>query len=542
MIDNEVLKRDLKRIESSLQLDYDKMLPMWKQVAKYSQSFRGRFPNEDRYAFLNRSDRVISSALQEAGTVLAAGLQSGLTNQSTKWFKLSLEDKDLMKFKPVKQWLYDVENILYSILNKSNFYDITPSVYKEMGFFGQASVLQEKSFKTGTRFYNYTCGEYMFGQNDDLEIDTHYRILNMTLAQLVRRFGLNKLPLPLKINFENGQVSQTHVVIHAVLPNYYRIKGKIDNKNMPFLSVYYLRDFENGFILNVSGYKKFPYHTPRWETVSADLYGIAPAFNAVKESLSIQKMNEARLLATEYQVRPPWNIPKSIAEGLYTPNLLPGGSNVYDDSRPESRVTPTFQVQFDTQNVSMLIKELEGSTYSNMHTDTFRLISMSDKPMTATEAAMRKEEKIILLGPVLNNLNRGFLAPSVSTTFEHANELDMLPPAPQELIGQDLGIEFISMLAQAQKMVDTQASVEFAGFIGQIAQFNPNVLKKLNANELIDDYAEKRNVNPRIVNSNDDVEQMIQAEQAAQLQAQQMEMAKQALEGAKTLSDISRGG
>ena len=144
------------------------------------------------------------------------------------------------------------------------------------------------------------------------------------------------------------------------------------------------------------------------------------------------------------------------------------------------------------------------------------------------------------MGPVLNNLHRGFLAPTIYTTFEHAMELDLLPPPPPELIGQDLGIEFNSMLAQAQKMVDTQASVEFAGFVGQIAQFNPNALKKLNANELIDDYAEKRNVNPRIVNSNDDVEQMIQAEQEAQMQARQMEMAMQTLEGAKTLSDISR--
>jgi hypothetical protein len=540
MIDSENLKKDLRQIQSSVQSDYDKMLPVWKQVAEYSQSFRGRFPNEERYAYLSRSDRVISSALQEAGTILSAGMQSGLTNQSTKWFKLSLADKDLMKFKAAKEWLFDVENVLYGLLNKSNFYDITPGAYKEMGFFGQASVLQEKSFKTGTRFYTYTCGEYMFGQNDDLEIDTHFRILNMTLAQLVRRFGLNKLPLPLKANFDNGQVSQTHVVIHAVLPNYYRIKGKIDNKNMPFLSVYYLRDIENGFLLNVSGYKRFPYHTPRWETVSSDLYGIAPAFNALNKSLSIQKMNEARILATEYQVRPPWNVPKSIAEGIYTPNLLPGGSTVYDDSRPEARVTPTFQVQFDTQNISMLIKEMEENIFSHMHSDIFRMISMSDKSMTATEVAIRKEEKVVLLGPVLNNLHRGFLAPTIYTTFEHAMELDLLPPPPPELIGQDLGIEFNSMLAQAQKMVDTQASVEFAGFVGQIAQFNPNALKKLNANELIDDYAEKRNVNPRIVNSNDDVEQMIQAEQEAQMQARQMEMAMQTLEGAKTLSDISR--
>lgn len=542
MINNEELKKELKQIQSSLQVDFNKMLPKWKLAAEYSASFRGRFPNEDRYSFLERSDFVISSAMQEAGNILSAGLQSGLTNQSTKWFKLSLEDKDLMKFRAAKEWLYDVENILYSILNKSNFYDITPGVYKEMGFFGQASVNQEKHFEKTTRFHALTCGEYMFGQNDECEIDTHFRVFPMTLGQLVKKFGFDNIPQPLKTGFENGQVAQVHIVIHAVIPNYCRVKGKIDNQNMPFLSVYYLRDFENGYILRVSGYKRFPYHTPRWEVISSDLYGIAPGFNALNKSLSIQKMNEKRLLAVEYQVDPPWNVPKSMAESGYAANLLPGGSNVYDDARPESRVTPAFQVQFDMQGVSLIINEMENSIFSNMYSDIFKMIASADKTMTAREVASRDEEKMVLLGPVLNNLNRGLLAPSINTTFSHAMELGMLPPTPPELVGQELGIEFISMLAQAQKLVDTRASVEFAGFIGQIAQFDPDALKKLNSNELIDDYADKRSINPRIVNSNEKVLEMKQMEMAQQQQARQMEMAKQALEGAKTMSQINFEG
>ena len=82
-------------------------------------------------------------------------------------------------------------------------------------------------------------------------------------------------------------------------------------------------------------------------------------------------------------------------------------------------------------------------------------------------------------------------------------------------------------------------ALDFTQFVGMVSSYDANAMKKLNVNALIDDYADKRGVNPKIVNSNDEVAEMNKAEAAQQQQMQQMAMAKQVLEGAKTLSEIS---
>ena len=143
---------------------------------------------------------------------------------------------------------------------------------------------------------------------------------------------------------------------------------------------------------------------------------------------------------------------------------------------------------------------------------------------------------------MLNNITGEFLSPTITTTYQYAYKMGALPPPPPELEGMELEIEYISTLAMAQKSVELSAELDFTQFVGMVSSYEPNAKKKLNVYKLIDDYADKRGVNPTIVNSNDEVAEMDKAEAAQQQQAQQLAMAQQMLEGAKTLHDISGSG
>jgi hypothetical protein len=71
--------------------------------------------------------------------------------------------------------------------------------------------------------------------------------------------------------------------------------------------------------------------------------------------------------------------------------------------------------------------------------DVFMMLANSSNPqMTATEVAERHEEKMLMMGPVLERLNNELLYPLVEVTFTHMIEMGALPPAPQELAGMDL--------------------------------------------------------------------------------------------------------
>ena len=58
------------------------------------------------------------------------------------------------------------------------------------------------------------------------------------------------------------------------------------------------------------------------------------------------------------------------------------------------------------------------------------------KDLTASEIAAREEEKLILVGPVLERLHDELFIPLMDRTFECMRDLDMLPPCPPELAGE----------------------------------------------------------------------------------------------------------
>lgn len=64
-------------------------------------------------------------------------------------------------------------------------------------------------------------------------------------------------------------------IIHAVMPNDEANPYKMDNKNMPFVSVYF--DPEDMSEISIGGFEEFPYLIPRWSKSSNEVYGRSQA-------------------------------------------------------------------------------------------------------------------------------------------------------------------------------------------------------------------------------------------------------------------------
>lgn len=164
-----------------------------------------------------------------------------------------------------------------------------------------------------------------------------------------------------------------------------------------------------------------------------------------------------------------------------------------------------------------------------------------------------------MLGPVVERVNDELLDPVIDRVFDimvrrsrpywegKLNGEPLLPEPPEELAGIDLKVEFISVLAQAQKAVGLSAMDNLFGFVASLAQMNPGVLDKVDMDQAIDERAEMLGVSPRIIVSDDKVAEMrdAKAQQAAQAQAvqQSMAMADMAgkLGGASTGPDTALG-
>ncbi|MBL1923622.1 phage tail protein, partial [Klebsiella pneumoniae] len=95
--------------------------------------------------------------------------------------------------------------------------------------------------------------------------------------------------------------------------------------------------------------------------------------------------------------------------------------------------------------------------------------------------------------------NDEFLDPFVDRTFNIMARRNLFPEPPEELQGTPLKVEYVSILAQAQKSIGISSAERFVGFVGNLAKGNPAALDKLNIDQTIDEYGNMLGVPATIV-------------------------------------------
>ena len=148
-----------------------------------------------------------------------------------------------------------------------------------------------------------------------------------------------------------------------------------------------------------------------------------------------------------------------------------------------------------------------------------------------------------MLGPVLERLHDELLSPLIDLTFARCVRTGILPPPPPELAGSDLKIEFIGPLAQAQRAVGLGSVDRLLGTVGAIAngKQDPSVWDKIDADQVVDVYADMLGVDPSLIVADDQVA-LIREDRAKQQQAMNMaamaQPAKDMATAAKTASEV----
>ena len=152
-------------------------------------------------------------------------------------------------------------------------------------------------------------------------------------------------------------------------------------------------------------------------------------------------------------------------------------------------------MRIDVSHLGADIRETQERVKDAFYANLFLMMAESDRrEITAREIDERHEEKMLMLGPVLGRLHDELLDPLVKRVFNIMTRNGMIPPAPRGVRLQHLTVEFISMLAQAQKAVATGAIERFWQFGMQIAAAKPEAMDRLDADGTMDAYADMTGV------------------------------------------------
>lgn len=543
-MEDKLRKQVMQRLES-LRQDRDEYMDEWRDSADFvlgviPRSLMNSSGLTSERKLRSRNEYLLNETAQWSLNVMASGMMAGITSPARKWFELTTPDPDLSEYSPVKEWLSEVQRIMMSVYARTNFYQSMNSLYVDLGLYGQGVVTAYEDFNDVVRFTNIPCGSYMLGRNGNGETDRLYAETALTVREAYTKFGYDALSTAHQKMYDDSEWESLIQICHAIEPNDARQSGSPLAKDMPYRSIYYDKDNENHPALRQSGFQTKPFFAPRWFLIGEDTYSTTyPSFSAMgtNKSLQVEEMDKA--VAIEKMHNPPLIGDAQLQNGGL--DLIAGGVSFAPNMAAMGK--PSLQSVYDVNmNISPLLQDIESKERrikEAYFADLFLMVSNMDRAqITATEIAERKEEKLLMLGTVLERLNNELLDPVIDRTFEICMRKGMFPPPPPELQdGMKLSVEYISVLAQAQKAISTNSIDVTAAFVGQLAQFNPDVLDKVDFDEMVDQYAKAKGTPPSIIRSIDDVAAVRQQRAEAQAAAQQQEQAMMAAQNAKTMSD-----
>jgi len=546
--------QDAQRRLASLKPERHSYEGHWRDLADFFSPRRTRFlHNNESSRGQKYNQKLIDPTARFCVRTLSAGMHAGSTNPSMPWFKLITPDREMMESPAVARWLDTVEQLMRDSFERSNVYSVLPTMYADAAVFGTAPMTILEHPSEVIHCVPSAIGSYYLGTDYYGGVDTKYCEYKMTAGQMVSEFGRDNVSDRVRAAVERKDMNAYFDILHLIEPNSGRQWDRLDAANMAWRSMYFETGTSHETALRSSGFEDNPLSVFRWETTeNTDPYGSSPGMDALGLSKSVQVQTKQKAKAIDKLVDPPMVADTELQNKPST--LIPGGVT-YAGFQPTGGA-PKFQPAYVIRpEISALVEDIRDTReqlQAAMYTDLFLAITLADpRNATVPEIVERREEKILMLGPVLQNHRKGVIQPLIDRTFYSMMRQGRLPPPPPELEGVDLKVKMVGLLAQALEAVQATGIERLIGFVGQAAKAQvdageaPTALDKVDIDEAIDEYAIAVGVPPTIVRGDEDVavtrDSRAKQQAAAAAAASAEPMAKMA-KAAKDMSETKVNG
>lgn len=506
---------------STLRNDFSEYLQHYSEISDHFRPRRGFFLRQRETSGTSnpitgekRNSKVINSSPLRASKNAQSGLQAGITSPSRPWKKLGPSDPEMSEVAGVRAFHDELDKRCDAVLAKSNFYQCSHTAYADFVDFGPGAVQIDEHEDDVIRCQTHPIGSWVAAKNSDGRVDVFYRDYRVTGYELVDKFDEENLPSALRDSIRQNPYSR-HSLYNAIEPNPYYQKGvpAIGLAAFPYVSVWWVGGYSE--FIRQHGYHEFPVMVFRfYQADASDVYGGSPGMDALGDAKQLQHQEKMKLRGFDKMVEPPLQAPTSLkAQGVFQ---IPGKVTYHDGPQ---KVESLFAVNLPLQYILEDIRSVEQRISETYFEDLFLMVTQNvNRQVTAREIEERHEEKLIMLGPVLEGLEDDFLNPAIDRVLSIMRRRGLWPEAPSELLGQDIKIDYISILAQAQRAVQTIAIEQGINFAGAAAQFVPEILDRIDPDGTVEAYFERIGFPPQGIRSRQDAE-ALRAQRAQRAQA-----------------------
>lgn len=528
----QITKKYLEMRRSEMNAVFNNIKADLQELADYFCPRGVRFLVDDVDKPHKRNRKILDSTPLIAVRNFSSGMATGATSPTLRWFKISVRNKKLKKDYFVKKWCADVENLLRDVFNSSPLYICLPEIYSQMGIFLFSALAFEKDYENVIHCKVLPMGSYRYAKNSKGQVNAFVREYMETAGNLVEKFGKDNCSKNVVQAFENKPLTRFSIV-HIVLPN-----PNYDTKNpwavnKKYLSVYYEVAGDENKFLQKSGFDIFPYVVFECKSNGEDTYpSDGPGINALPDVRQLMALVKEYAKAVKKIVSPAYKGPSALKNKKISD--VPG--TFIEEDENGRGLSPIYEVNPRVLELKAEKDDTKQTIKEHFYNDLFAMIlNTAERGRTATEVNELKEEKMVLLSPLLMQIYSS-LRQIIELAFYYCLKFNLVPEPPEQLKGENVEIEFVSILAQALKAQNIASMERFATFTINLANtIDPTLKHKINGCRMIDDYADFANIDPSQILPSEDVEaikqQMLEQEQAQQL-------LNQAAQGSEVIKNV----
>ena len=461
---------------------------------------------------------VYDDSAMLARNMLVDGMVGYLCSRNQPWFALELPGKfnfprssgmrswsgqRVDAYPQVQRWLQDCQDVMYSALNRSNYYDVVTEFISDGATCGTATVQVEEDVAQAAIVFTVPhFREIFIAENQWGKVDTIYRVYKMTLRQLVQKFGLEKM-MSVDDQFERDYTQNMYderQILHAIYPRTDYQPDKLDARNKRWASDWVYRkggvinytglagrastDMIDGGakLLASGGYDSLPTITWRWRKNDDEVYGRGPAHDAFVSIALANQMGRTNLVTAQQAAEPPLVAYSDLRGAI---QRGPAGITYVENNRGDMRTRmpmPLFtgvqQLPFSIQNEDRLAQKIN----QYFHTDVFMMMTSlsqqgNQSRMVIEQVMELQGEKAAILGTRVGNLQSEAFDPLISRVYDIEARAGRIPQPPDILLNSEHGpveVQYLGQLAQAQtRLTKVRAITSGIQLLTQIAQVNP---------------------------------------------------------------------
>jgi len=443
----------------------------------------------------------------------AAGYIANWIPKDRLFCGIRLMNREVAELEKAKRWCSLATQILHDEIFASNYMQQLQMTVKSLLAFGLANSYSEFSDK------NWHIKTFIFKENSRGVPDCVSVKFTKTARQLCEEFANPGPEVTLKANNLKTE-SDPYDFIHIARPRIRRNRWLVDNLNMPYESLYV--NVKEKIVVEEGGFEYQPYTVSRWEH-STDKYGRGRGTTVLSLVKELQQMHKDFIEMGNRFNRFPLEVVRDDLENEQA-DMSPDAQNYVRKlgtiGAVNNGITGNFPV---TREILEYFRDMIKN--DGFYNDIFsQFMSLRGDRRVQLELELRNQEGLDQLVTSVSNVESEYFTPQLTRCVILLLKNGRIPPPPQELQGQDFGIEYMGKLAMAAEQYQARGFLQMSQIVANFKDVYPEMGDIINLERTIPDVARAVGMKEEHINTPEEID--AKRQQREQEKQQMMQMAQ----------------